>query len=38
LPVIGILNHRPHGPCFNTHIILAEVERAIDEHVEPGSP
>lgn len=38
LPVIGILNRRPHGPCFNTHIILAEVERAIDEHVEPGSP
>jgi hypothetical protein len=38
LPVIGILNHRPHGPCFNTHIILAEVERAIDEHVEPGLP
>ncbi|HXV22154.1 MAG TPA: DUF116 domain-containing protein [Desulfuromonadales bacterium] len=38
LPVIGILNHRPHGPCFNTHIILAEVERAIDEHVEGGPP
>jgi uncharacterized protein len=38
LPVIGILNHRPHGPCFNTHIILSEVERAIDEHVEAGSP
>lgn len=37
LPVIGILNHRPHGPCFNTHIILAEVERAIDEHVEAGT-
>jgi hypothetical protein len=38
LPVIGILNHRPHGPCFNTHIILAEVEQAIDAHVETASP
>lgn len=33
LPVIGILNRRPHGPCFNTHIILAEVERALDDYV-----
>jgi uncharacterized protein len=33
LPVIGILNRRPHGPCFNTHIILDEVSRALDEHV-----
>jgi hypothetical protein len=33
LPVIGILNHRPHGPCFNTHIILAEVERALNDYV-----
>jgi uncharacterized protein len=33
LPVIGILNHRPHGPCFNTHIVMTEVEKALDEHV-----
>jgi hypothetical protein len=33
LPVIGILNRRPHGPCFNTHIILAEVERALNDYV-----
>jgi len=33
LPVLGVLNRRPHGPCFNTHIVLAEVERALDEHV-----
>jgi len=38
LPVIGILNRRPHGPCFNTRIVLAEVERAIDEHVGPSAP
>jgi len=35
LPVIGVLNRRPHGPCFNTNIILEEVERALDEHVLP---
>lgn len=33
LPVIGVLNHRPHGPCFNTTIILDEVRRALDEHL-----
>jgi len=38
LPVIGILNRRPHGPCFNTHIILSELEQAIDDHVESGTP
>jgi hypothetical protein len=29
LPVYGIFNHRPHGPCFNTGLPLAEVEGAI---------
>jgi len=38
LPVLGVLNRRPHGPCFNTHIILSEVERALDEHVAPAAP
>jgi len=33
LPVIGILNRRPEGPCVNTHIVLAEVERTLDEYV-----
>lgn len=37
LPVIGILNHRPHGPCFNTGIDLEEVARALDEHVISGN-
>jgi hypothetical protein len=35
LPVIGVLNYRPNGPCFNTNIILPEVARALDEHVLP---
>jgi hypothetical protein len=33
LPVIGIYNHRPEGPCFNTRINLADVRQALDEHV-----
>jgi hypothetical protein len=37
LPVIGILNRRPHGPCFNTEIILDEVEAALREHVISGT-
>jgi uncharacterized protein len=35
LPVIGVLNYRPQGPCFNTKIVLPEVEKALDEHVLP---
>lgn len=35
LPVIGILNRRPAGPCYNTRIVLDEVARALDEHVHP---
>jgi hypothetical protein len=38
LPVIGLLNRRPHGPCFNTEIILDEVEAALREHVVAGTP
>ena len=33
LPVFGILNARPHGPCFNTLVLLAEVKRAVREYV-----
>ena len=29
LPIYGIFNRRPHGPCFNTGLPLAEVEGAI---------
>ena len=38
LPVIGLLNRRPHGPCFNTEIILDEVEAALREHVVARTP
>ena len=29
LPVIGVLNDRPFGPCCNTHVNLDKVEEAI---------
>ena len=35
LPVIGIFNRRPEGPCFNTLIDLAEVRKTLDEHIIP---
>jgi len=38
LPVIGILNRRPHGPCFNTEIVLDEVEAALREHIVATPP
>ncbi len=33
LPVYGVFNRRPQGPCYNTEIDLAEVEAALDAHV-----
>lgn len=29
LPVIGILNERPYGPCCNTRVNMAQVEAAL---------
>jgi hypothetical protein len=29
LPVLGVLNCRPHGPCLNTDVDVAEIERAL---------
>jgi uncharacterized protein len=29
LPVLGVTNERPNGPCFNTGVNLAAVEKAI---------
>lgn len=31
IPVFGILNNRPHGPCLDTSLSLAQVEWAIGE-------
>ncbi len=29
LPVLGVVNMRPHGPCCNTRVDLEEVEKAL---------
>jgi len=29
LPVFGITNRRPHGPCYDTEVDLARVEEAL---------
>lgn len=29
LPVYGVLNERPNGPCFNTNVDLQELEKAL---------
>lgn len=31
IPVLGVLNERPHGPCFNTCVDISKVATAIDE-------
>jgi uncharacterized protein len=34
LPVLGVLNLRPNGPCYNTGIEVAKVEEAIAYYLE----
>ena len=36
LPVIGVLNQRPFGPCCNTQVDLERVEEILQNMVEPG--
>ena len=37
LPVYGVLNERPKGPCLDTLVPLDELEQAIVRFMEPGS-
>jgi len=37
LPVYGILNHRPQGPCFDTLVNLERVEEALQTFLLPSS-
>ncbi|NJD39635.1 MAG: DUF116 domain-containing protein [Geobacter sp.] len=34
LPVIGILNLRPHGPCFNTIVDVGAIDAALQQVLE----
>lgn len=36
IPVMGVLNERPHGPCFNTAIDINKVEEAIKLFLKEG--
>ncbi len=36
LPVYGILNERPHGPCLDTTVALPLVERALHKFLDPA--
>ncbi len=38
LPVLGILNERPFGPCINTEFDLVQVTEAIRHFVAPDAP
>ena len=38
IPVIGILNERPNGPCINTKVDIQKVRVAILDFLEPNSP
>jgi len=31
LPVIGILNERPFGPCFNTIVDVSKIDAALSQ-------
>jgi hypothetical protein len=37
LPVYGVLNRRPHGPCMDTLVSLEGVEEAMRRFVEPAA-
>jgi len=36
IPVIGILNERPNGPCINTKVDIKKVKDAILDFLEPN--
>jgi len=36
LPIFGILNQRPHGPCYDTQVDLEKVEEALKTFLLPG--
>lgn len=38
LPVIGILNERPFGPCFNTVVDVSKIDEALHQVLEYEKP
>lgn len=35
IPVYGVLNERPEGPCVNTRVVVSLIEAALNEAIEP---
>jgi hypothetical protein len=35
LPVFGVLNFRPHGPCLDTNVALDDLENAVRQFMDP---
>jgi hypothetical protein len=36
IPVYGIINDRPNGPCFNTRVDVSKIEKAIKKLLNGG--
>lgn len=34
IPSVGVMNIRPNGPCYNTHVDLNELRKAIEDIIE----
>ncbi|HHQ5579965.1 TPA: DUF116 domain-containing protein, partial [Clostridioides difficile] len=30
IPVLGVFNKRPNGPCVNTNVDMIDIEKAIE--------
>ena len=37
LPAVGVMNIRPNGPCFNTHVDIEAVRRELQSIIIPGT-
>ena len=37
LPAVGVLNIRPNGPCYNTHVDMALIRAQLAEIILPGT-
>jgi len=37
LPIFGVINHRPHGPCYDTLVDLERVEEALKTFLLPSA-
>ncbi len=35
LPVYGVLNERPHGPCIDTTVAIENVEEMLHRFIDP---